>query len=118
MICPKCYQDILDNTFCPFCGYELSEENLKKLKESTIKAIPQINNFPFSATGRIERFPYILTNLIAIFVLLIGESIIKHYSSIQQSILLHYAHAALLILFYLVKKGTLLVAAKRQILLS
>ena len=77
MRCPRCNQDIEDNWFCPFCGFEISDDNSENIaepdnivneEESEINEqnisleenyIP-IDNNPFSFTGRIKRLPYFL----------------------------------------------------------
>lgn len=86
MICPKCGQNIEDNKFCPFCGFGITEENSQNIienekldSESMFNEEEKgtneqgstdedeyidINNNPFSCSGRITRLPYFLTSLV------------------------------------------------------
>lgn len=67
MICPNCNQNI-DGDFCPFCGFELSKENIKNFIESKKKKEKHNNNQSKSFTNhfKIKNFKVLIIVLCVI----------------------------------------------------
>ncbi|MBR1425305.1 DUF805 domain-containing protein [bacterium] len=114
MICPNCGQNIENNKFCPFCGFELSKENIQNLAQTSEVAVEgnayvKENNFPLSLTGRIERIPYIITKISLIITYAIAQMCRSYYKS-NSSDFIFFIYIALMLFFFI---ASIFAASKR-----
>ena len=120
MICPKCGQNIEDNKFCPFCGFGITEENSQNIienekldSESMFNEEEKgtneqgstdedeyidINNNPFSYSGRITRLPYFLTSLVILVFLYINNCIKYLYNKTHNDSILSILYVSFFVM--------------------